>query len=68
MYGQITNSTFPGSASTIEFSNNEGKLGQVDNNYDINPSYASFYGIMDDFMIWNRALSDAEVTQLFNSQ
>jgi len=70
MYGQLTDGVYTGTADTMLFSDDEGKIGQVDNNYDSspNPSFASLYGTIDDFMIWDRALSAQEVMQLYIEQ
>lgn len=53
---------FSGSASTLVYSDNNGVIGKRQRYLNSNPSY--FHGYLDDFKIWNRALSLNEVSSV----
>ncbi|WP_288955951.1 LamG-like jellyroll fold domain-containing protein [uncultured Polaribacter sp.] len=50
----------------LRYSKNSGSLGRKDSNTNLSPYF--FKGMLDDFMYWNRALTEKDVKSLYNLQ
>ncbi len=53
---------YSGSGSDLAYTNNPGSLGRKDPNVSLPPYY--FYGVLDDFRYWNRALTETDLDSI----
>ena len=63
IYGTLNNNPI----CNLSYSSMNTKLGVVQSIVGLNAAGDDYIGMMDEFTVWNRSLSDAEVTTLWNS-